>query len=88
MENKYEAYKPYFELILCQMFGVVQGGENKFERLRSADFVASQPVFGIFIPISSLTCLGHLLGGFGLDETEEQMNEMIPLILVSLAVVL
>lgn len=31
---------------MTKMFGVIEGGENKLERIRSADFMATQPIFG------------------------------------------
>jgi len=51
------------------ILGVIQGGCDKAERLRSTKETASRNVFGF------------ILGGFGLDETDEQRKDLIPAII-------
>eukprot|EP01126_Amoeba_proteus_P005460 TRINITY_DN1183_c0_g1_i11.p1 TRINITY_DN1183_c0_g1~~TRINITY_DN1183_c0_g1_i11.p1 ORF type:complete len:295 (+),score=51.16 TRINITY_DN1183_c0_g1_i11:578-1462(+) len=51
------------------VFGVIEGGSDRKERIRSAQETAQRPV------------VGFLLGGFGLDESTTQRNEYIHLVL-------
>ena len=66
------------------MMGVIQGGGNLIERIRSAQETAKRNVFGMSVSAIHKynVFTGFVLGSFGLDETEEQSQLFIAKLLV------